>query len=184
MKQSGFTLAELVVTLIIMTLLTITAYPSISDMLEPQATTTAINRLVLAVKLARHSAMQYRSTATLCALKPGGKCGGPWADELTVFLDGNKNARLDESEATLRKIPALTSKASIKWRVFGNRQYLQMTTYGLTNYQNGNFVVCPASGNVRWAKQLVLNIQGRLRKNHRINGAGYPVDRNGRLLRC
>lgn len=180
----GFTFVELMIVLTIMTLLTIIAFPSVSDMLERQATTTAVNRMVVAVKIARHSAMQYRTTATLCALKADEKCGASWANELTVFLDKNQNARWEEPEEKLRVVPALTSNASIKWRAFRNRQYLQMTTFGMTNYQNGNFVVCPSSGNVRWAKQLVLNVQGRLRKNHRVNEAGYPVDRNGRLLRC
>ena len=183
-NQSGYSLTELLVILAIIALLTVTAYPSINGMLERQATTTAINRMIAAINLSRHTAMQYGATVTLCALKKNGKCGSAWSGELTVFLDRNGNAKKETSEQTVRVVPPLTSGASIKWRVFGNRQYLQMTTLGLTNYQNGNFVACPASGNQRWARQIVINIQGRVRRNHRINKTGYPVDRRGKLLRC
>lgn len=182
--NSGYTLWEILICLAIVALLGIAVYPPIANMMERQATTIAINRMVAAIKLSRHSAMQYRTTATLCALKTDQTCGADWSGELTIFLDKNQDARQGESDATVRKIPPLTSGASIKWRAFRNRQYLQMTTYGLTNYQNGNFVACPSSGNTRWAKQLVLNTQGRVRRGHRINDAGYPEDRRGRILRC
>lgn len=183
-NQSGYSLTELLVILAIIALLGATAYPSARGMLERQATVTAINRMVAAINLSRHSAMQHGVTITLCALKASGQCGADWAGELTVFLDRNGNARKETSEQTVRILPPLTSGASITWRAFRNRQYLQMTTFGLTNYQNGNFVACPASGNQRWARQVVINIQGRVRKNHRLNKAGYPVDRRGKLLRC
>lgn len=185
MRQiAGYTLFEILISFAIVALLGLVAYPSITNMMERQATTIAINRMVAAIKLSRHSAMQYSTTTTLCALKSNGQCGAAWTGELSVFLDRNQDAYQDPEEAVIRRIPALTSGASLKWRAFRNRQYLQMTTYGMTNYQNGNFVACPASGNTRWAKQLILNTQGRVRRGHRINEAGYPVDRKGRRLRC
>ena len=167
-----------------MSMLTIAAFPSISNMMARQETAAAANRMVAAINLARQSAVQFHGMATLCALRDDGSCGADWAGELTVFLDGNHNARREAAEARVRILPALTSGASIKWRAFGNPQYLQMTPMGFTNHQNGNFTICPENGSQRWARQLVVNIQGRVRNNRRTNEAGYPVDRNGRLLRC
>ena len=183
-RHQGFSLAEMLASLTIMSMLTVTAFPSVSNMLSRQETATATNRMVAAINLARHSAVQLHGITTLCGLKDDGDCGADWAEELTVFLDTNQNARRDDGEASVRIIPALTSEVSIKWRAFRNPQYLQMTPMGFTNYQNGNFTICPANGNQRWARQLVVNIQGRVRNNRQTNEAGYPIDRNGRLLRC
>ncbi len=180
----GYTLTELIAVTGIMGLLSLTVFPSVQGMLDRQATTTAINRMVVAVHVTRHSALIQQTRVTLCSLKASGKCGNNWADELTVFKDRNGNARLDAGEVIIRQLPPLQNKASITWRAFQNRQYLQMTPMGFTHYQNGNFVACPADGNPRWAKQIVINLQGRVRNNRRVNEAGMPIDYRGRLLRC
>ncbi len=74
--------------------------------------------------------------------------------------------------------------STLKWRAFRNRQYLQMTPSGFTNYQNGNFVYCSQDQDLRFARQIVLNMQGRVKKSYDRNNDGLVEDRYGRHLRC
>ena len=73
---------------------------------------------------------------------------------------------------------------TIRWRAFRNRQYLQMTSAGYTNYQNGNFTYCPPNGDVYQARQLIINMQGRVRKPADIDNDGIIEDARGRDIRC
>lgn len=180
----GFTLTELIICMGVVSILSMLALPSISNMLTRSQGTAGINRLVGAVNYTRHAAVQFAVTATLCPLKLNGKCGGNWAGVLTVFADRNKNAVLDNTEDIFTRIAALDKSTTVKWRSFQNRQYLQMLPFGYTNFQNGNFTVCPISADAKMARQIIINIQGRVRRNHSVNEAGYPIDRKGKVLRC
>lgn len=181
---AGITIVELLIVLSVTGILVATAAPSINSMMTRSKTTAAVNRLVGAVNLTRQSAVQYQTLTTLCGVKTNGKCGAPWAEVLTVFLDRNKNAWLEEEDVIIKQVQPLNTDTTVRWRAFQNKQYLQMTPMGYTNYQNGNFVICPSGGSQKDARQVVINIQGRIRHNHRINESGFPVDRRGRKLRC
>jgi type IV fimbrial biogenesis protein FimT len=183
-QRTGYTTFELITVLGISLMLMAFVIPSVNAMLLRSQTTSAINRLVAAVNFTRHTAVQYHTVATLCAIRPNGKCGGSWAGELSVFLDRNSNARHEPEEKLIAHISNNNSDTSVTWRAFQNKQYLQMTPIGYTKYQNGNFVVCPANANPRFARQILINVQGRVRQNRRVDEAGYPIDRRGRQLRC
>ena len=59
-----------------------------------------------------------------------------------------------------------------------------MTGNGYTHFQNGNFVYCPADGDLRYARQLVINVQGRARTSQDVDHDGFVEDRLGRHLTC
>ncbi len=160
------------------------AVPSVSSMIDSSQSRASVNRLVTAVNFTRHSAVQYQTTATLCGLKQDGRCGASWATVLTVFLDRNINARFDGGDEVITRIQPLGTNNTVKWRSFRNRQYLQMTGMGHTRHQNGNFVVCLEDADPKAARQIVINVQGRVRVNHALNDEGYPIDRNGKVLKC
>lgn len=183
-KPSGFTLIEAMLSLGIISILMGSVIPSMSSLIERNQATTNINWIIGAVSFTRHAAVVHRVTMTLCAPKSTDQCGGNWHEGLVVFSDRNKNARIDEADRIIARIQPLSRSGSIKWRAFRNRQYLQMTPMGYTNYQNGNFIYCPENGNRKFARQIVINLQGRARLVHTVNKEGFPVDRYGKVLRC
>jgi type IV fimbrial biogenesis protein FimT len=183
-KLRGVTLIELVVVLAVVSVLFGSMAPSFSKLLARNRATTSINWIITAVNFTRHAAVINRNTMTLCAPKTETKCGGKWHEGLIVFSDRNKNARIDGKDEIIAHIPAQNKYGTIKWRAFRNRQYLQMTQMGYTNFQNENFVYCPRDQNRKFARQLVINVQGRARVVHSRNKEGYPIDRHGKLLRC
>ena len=121
---------------------------------------------------------------TLCPTLDGKRCGGKWHDGLMVFADHNKDARINGSDFLLHRINADNVYGTLKWRSFRNRQYLQMTPFGYTNFQNGNFVYCPMDNDPDYARQIVISVPGRARVAHYRSEKGERVDRKGKPLRC
>ena len=160
------------------------AYPAFEQMIKRTKTTSAINRMIGAVNITRHTAVKFQAMTTLCALKPNGQCGASWNGTLTVFLDKNHNAQLEQEDTIIKRVAPVSKGTQVSWRAFQNKRYLQMTPRGYTNFQNGNFVVCHNPAFARDARQLVINVQGRTRINRRVNQQGWPVDRKGRVLKC
>ncbi len=183
-RISGLTLVEALASLAIAAILIGSAYPSLSSMIARNRATSSINWIIGAVNFTRHAAVVNRVTMTLCAPKGDNRCGGKWHEGLIVFSDRNRNARIDGKDTIIARIQPAPGDGTIKWRAFRNRNYLQMTQMGYTNFQNGNFVYCPGNGDQRFARQIVVNVQGRARMVHTRNEAGYPVDRYGKVLRC
>lgn len=181
---SGYSTVEMIIVLGISLTLMAFVMPPVNAMLIRSKTTSSINRLVAAVNFTRHTAVQYHAVTTLCAKKTNGKCGASWGGELSVFLDRNGNARHESGEKLIARISNSNSDSSVTWRAFQNKQYLQMTPMGYTKFQNGNFVVCPANANPQYARQILINIQGRVRLNRAVNEAGHAIDRKGKRLRC
>ncbi len=183
-RSAGLTLIEALVSLTIAGILVGSAIPSLTNLIERNQATTNINWIIGAVNFTRHTAVVRRTTVTLCAPLAEDRCGGNWHDGLIVFTDRNKNAKIDATDMVVARIQPASGKGTIKWRAFRNRPYLQMTQLGYTNFQNGNFVYCPEGGDIRLARQIVINVQGRSRVVHTRNGEGLPIDRYGRVLRC
>jgi type IV fimbrial biogenesis protein FimT len=185
MKASGVTLIELLSGLAIILIMFSIAIPSFTRIHSRSVATASINWIVGAVTFTRHAAITHRIITTICP-SPLDKtdCQGKWHDGVIVFADHNADAILNGKDFLIKRIHADTVSGSIKWRAFRNRQYLQMTQQGHTNYQNGNFVYCPIDRDLHFARQIVINMQGRTRVVHSQNDEGERIDRKGKLLRC
>ena len=128
------------------------------------------------------------------SLQPGSPRGNPsqercgrrntWHNGALVFLDRNANGRFDGSDVLLRRIPRLGEGERFYWRSFRNRSYLMIRPSGLTDWQNGNLLYCPASGDPRFARQIVINAQGRVRHARDSDGDGIVEDAQGRAVDC
>ena len=178
-------LVELVATLAIIGILLGLVFPSANKIYARSEATTSINWIITAVNYTRHAAISFRTMATLCPKDPEKLlCGGKWHDDLMVFADLNQDGQFNGDDYLLQKINSQKVTGTLKWRSFRNRQYLQLTRMGYTNFQNGNFVYCPDNQDLELARQIVINVQGRARVVHSRNEAGVRTDRKGKPLRC
>lgn len=179
------TLAELTTTLAIAAVLVTAAAPGMSSLVAHNRSDDAVRQLHDAVQFARHLAVARRTRATLC---PGGgaRCGkrNTWHDGAIVFLDANDNGRLEASEEVALRLPPLATGYRVYWRSFRNRKSLSMLPTGLTDWQNGNMLVCPPDGNPRQARLLVVNAHGRTRLATDNDGDGVVEGANGRPVSC
>ncbi|MFT7687796.1 MAG: type IV fimbrial biogenesis protein FimT [Candidatus Azotimanducaceae bacterium] len=185
MKSSGVTLIELLSGLAIILVMFSLAIPSFNKIHSRSVATAGINWIVGAVNFTRHAAITHQITTTLCPSPiDQTDCHGKWHDGVIVFADFNADAIVNGNDFLIRRIHSDNFSGTIKWRAFRNRQYLQMTQNGHTNFQNGNFVYCPSNQNLHFARQIVINMQGRTRVVNSQNNDGKRIDRRGKLLRC
>ena len=183
----GKTLIELIAALGVIGITISLAAPAISKILTRSEATTRINWIITAVNYTRHAAVNFRTMATLCPIDPtrsGLNCGRDWTYDLMVFADSDHDGRFDGDDHLIQRIVAPPRKGTLKWRAFRNRQYLQITPYGYTNFQNGNFTYCSPDQDPAMSRQIVINVQGRARVLHHKDAQGRRLDRRGRRLRC
>ncbi len=184
LRNAGMTLLELILAIALLSMLAAATAPSLGGIIEHRRGDAITGLLRDAIELARAEAISSGGFATLCRSGDGARCGGRWEDGMIVFVD-NDGDRLPDTQAAVARVfrfPAPTG--TIRWRSFGNRQYLQMTPMGFTRNQNGNFTWCPANGDIRQARQLIINAAGRVREAVDSDGDGVREDSNGNPINC
>ena len=178
------TLLEMIMAMALLSLLLVAAAPSLSGIIEQRRGDEVIRLLREAVEFTRAAAIDSGGLAALCRSSDGASCGGRWEEGMIVFVDGDGNRVPDTAGARVRVFRFPAPAGSIRWRSFGNRQYLQMTPMGFTRNQNGNFTWCPENGDVRLARQLIVNAAGRMREALDTDGDGVREGANGRPISC
>jgi len=96
-SKKGFTLVELLITIVVVSILLATAVPSVMQMVKNNRMTTQANKLVTAIQLARNEAVKRGARSTICAANTAlDDCAGStnWANGWIVFsnLDGDMTA--------------------------------------------------------------------------------------------
>ncbi|MDE0350900.1 MAG: GspH/FimT family pseudopilin [Gammaproteobacteria bacterium] len=181
----GATLIELLTALAVAGVLLAWGGVEATRLLAAFRADAAVAQMLGAVRFARHAAVERRGTVTLCPAAAD-RCGrrNDWHRGALVFLDRNSDGRRSPDETMLRRLPRLRDGERVYWRSFRNRTSLSMLPTGLTDWQNGNFLYCPPGGDPRYARQLILNAQGRIRQARDSDGDGVREDAAGRALAC
>ena len=182
--MKGMSLLELLVTLGILSVLLGLSMPDIKELVQSVSADTTLRKLATAIQLSKTTAITNRTTVTLCRSADGLKCGGNWQDGVLIFTDRNRDRTINEDDRLVRHVTFPNSKGHIRFRAFQNKQYLQLTSLGVTHSQNGNFTYCPFSGDSRLARQLIVNRTARLRFAQDNDGDGIKEDSRGRPLNC
>jgi len=177
-KYSGFTLVELMITLIVVSILLAVGLPSLRGFLQDNQLVAATNELLSAIHVARSEAIKLNSSVTICESTNGTSCTTPgannWEDGWIVFVDADGNqtgtgiaCAAVGTDCLLRSHRAFTDNqltvtgvnaagADINSITFDSRG-LPRSAAGASLM--GTFSVCSTTG----SRAVIVNISGRVR---------------------
>ena len=155
-QQTGFTLYELMITLMVVAIILSFGIPNMRDFTLNSRMTSTANDLHAAFLMARTEAAHAKTNVTICAsADPMGaaNCGGTWDQGYVVFIDDNANQVREAGEAILRSHPP--TDTGVLLRVANGATYFMYAPSGLGRLDTGNnqalsqVVICDERGNVR-----------------------------------
>jgi len=169
-KQKGFTLIELFVTLIIVSILLTIAVPNFNAFMKANLLATTTNKLVTSLNLARSEAINRGGRVTICKSDDGLACKalGNWSQGWIVFTDETNSTPpvfSPPAETLLNVAPQLDPNLNLTGNVnvidyisFIGSGQSQMTSGGI---QMGTISLCDdRAGN--FGTSIVLSRTGRV----------------------
>ncbi len=115
-KVEGFTLVELMVTVVVMVVVLAVGIPMFRSIIASNRLAAQTNTLVTALNLARGEALKRVSTVSLCKKGAGVSCStddNDWGSGLLVFEDLNGDGALDSGEEVIRVWDAVSGNPAI-----------------------------------------------------------------------
>ncbi|MEJ2041848.1 MAG: GspH/FimT family pseudopilin [Reinekea sp.] len=99
----GFTLVELVVTVVILAIVIMFAIPSFNTLMNRISTNSSRDKILTAFHYARSEAISQQAEVTICASADGANCSATsnWTSGWIVFLDDNGNQTVDTGDNVL-----------------------------------------------------------------------------------
>ncbi len=167
--SSGFTLVELLVTMVVFGILASIAIPSFSDLIKNSRLATETNDLMSDLAYARSEAARQGKRVTLCVSSNGTSCGtgSAWTAGRIIFVDTGTYGTVDGTDTVLRVTNSVsTKKITITTSGFttdgsSTLNYLQFKQSGATSSgTNGKFMICDDRTGAH-GREIELLITGR-----------------------
>lgn len=153
-QQTGFTLYELMITLMVVGIILSFGIPNLRSFTLNSRITGTANDLHAAFMMARTEAAHAKTNVTICAsANPMGaaSCGGTWEQGYVVFIDDDADQVRDAGEAILRSQPGVDT--GVMLRVANAATYFMYAPSGLGRLDAGGnpalsqVVICDERGN-------------------------------------
>ncbi|MDJ0806801.1 MAG: GspH/FimT family pseudopilin [Gammaproteobacteria bacterium] len=160
-KQSGFTLVELMVTLLVAAILLVAGVPSFVEMLRSNRVASEANNMVTALNMARSEALKLGQQVTVA------RTGANWEDGWRVFsdMDGDGSYEIGDGDTEIQIFYALSDNYTLRAVNFTDWiAYLPSgLSTGSSGLANGTFRLCADDQDTETGRDLVINAVGRVR---------------------
>jgi type IV fimbrial biogenesis protein FimT len=181
-KYSGFTLIELMITLVVVGILLMVGVPSLKTFMQSNQLVAASNELWSSLHLARSEAFKLDTRVSICDSSDGKTCAlkGDWSKGWIVFVDANGDLagtgapctapstdcllRVHEGIAdSLLSVSGIDANSKVIKSFTFTARGMPKDTSGIS--QSGVFSVCSfdSSSNVIGSRAVVLSLSGRVR---------------------
>ena len=178
-SQIGFTLIELMITVVIVSVVLAIAVPSFYTTIKNNRLRTQADRLVTTFNLARSEAVKRSIDVVVCPSSDGATCGGNYAQGWLVFADLDRDGALDTGgtpDPLIRVNEGLAAGYTLTV-TDGSSDYNSIITYypdGSSNDpQAPALYLCPADKDASSAWMIQVNIVGRASASRGSNGGAY-----------
>ncbi len=186
-KNTGFTLVELLITILIVGVLLTVGMPALKTFMQGNQLVASTNELIAAFNVARSEAIKRNGSVTVCESTNGTTCSsgtGDWQDGWIVFVDAAVNqtssgvacadgnvgsscllrshSAFTDNQLTVSGVDSANTSTVINSVTF-NARGLPKSSAGAA--QSSNFSVCSLddAGNTQDSRAVVLGLTGRVR---------------------
>ena len=160
MRDRGFTLAELMITLAVAAILLAIAVPSFRTFVQNSRLTTQADTLVYSLNLARNEAVKLDTPVAVCASSDGATCTGAWVNGWIVCYPAANCLPGSATPPTVLQVsPGLSNGNTVAEKISG----ATLATYS-SNGQTGagyQFVFCDSRG-AGSGRDVEINLIGRI----------------------
>ncbi|WP_434938729.1 GspH/FimT family pseudopilin [Shewanella sp. HL-SH8] len=161
-KSNGFTLVELMVTVVVAGILLTVGVPSLISMYEGNRARSLISNIESTILFARSQAVSYGSRVSICPFN-GTSCGADWTEGFSVFIDNGALGSLENNngiqDTVLRTVDAVDSNDFIK----STLSRYTFNADGLMNQaQTGSIIYCPGDKSNPDSKGITIGVSGRV----------------------
>ncbi len=156
--KNGFTLIELMITLVLSTILISIVMPNFNSLYEHYRADSSIRVIQQTLQMARNTAISYGARVTVCPITEN-ECSDDWTIGITVFIDSGVSNVIDGQDKILIK----TSRFYQNDFVTYNRSAIRFQADGLASGTNGTLTYCPSSTISQYSKAIIINQSGRIR---------------------
>ncbi|MBO1895875.1 GspH/FimT family pseudopilin [Shewanella sp. BF02_Schw] len=160
----GFTLIEVMVTVVIAAILMTVAVPAFKSLYEGIRARSVISTIDSSFVFARSQAVSYGSRVSICPMTST-TCGSNWAQGFSIFIDNGVTGTMDTTngiaDVILRKVDAFNSNDIIKSDL---TRYTFNPDGMMANGLNGIFRYCPGSADSSSSEAVNINSSGRMSK--------------------
>lgn len=175
-SQCGFTLIELMITVVIVAVVLGLAVPSFYTTIKNNRLRTNADRLVTSLNLARSEAVKRSIDVVVCPSSDGATCTGNYAQGWLIFADLDQDGALDAG-GTPDPVIRVNEGLSAGYTITGTDGTSDYTT-NITYFPDGSandpqapaLYVCPPDKDADAAWMIQVNVVGRASASRGSNG--------------
>jgi type IV fimbrial biogenesis protein FimT len=162
MKNKGFTILELMITIAIVSILVAVAVPSFNSMMISNSVTRDQDTFFSLLLTARSEAVKRGRTVSVCQSSNLTACDSTasWTDGAIVFFDANADGDIDTGDVVLRINEKLQSSVNL---AFTGGDHLTFNSLGQAEGNVGTFTFTHSNGS-DYTRTISLSTTGRVRK--------------------
>ncbi|MDO6424688.1 GspH/FimT family protein [Saccharophagus degradans] len=180
-KSRGFTLLDLLIALAILSLLINLATPNLTSSLEKSKSKSLTVNIRSAIALARTKAITTEQTVSICGLQNNNECTKNQFTQIAIFVDKNKNGRIDEAENVLL-LNDLQYTGQITLGASLGRKYIRFKKDGSAQ-QAGSFTYCNPN-HPTYSSRVTISMMGRLYTAKDLDNDGIVENSDGSPISC
>ena len=180
--MAGFTLVELLVTLIVLAVAISIGIPNLNRLVTSNRHSELLNQYLGAFAMARSQAVTNKTITAICPLDSSSECHDNWNQPVSIFPDADKDQKPDNGEVW-RVVTIDGDNFNIHSRTAGSGSF-HFGSDGMIHGGTGSVVICPENVSSKQMTYLAVSLGGRARHTTDDDGDGNITLSWGGKISC